>query len=84
MKYTYHCVNLPIYEKYILILLDAIMTTTEQNMDHTGSDIPNYPGGINDDAPYFDEGATDMDEAMPLDDAENPQEILSDCLKKFA
>ena len=60
------------------------MTTTEQNMDHSGSNIPNYPDGMNDEAPYFDEGATDMEEAMPLDDPENPQEILSDCLKRFA
>ena len=60
------------------------MTSTEQKMDHSGSDITGYTGGLNDEAPYFDEGGGDVDETMPVDDTENPQEILSDCLKKFA
>ena len=62
------------------------MATTGQKMDHSGSELQGYPGGLNDDAPYFDEGVgggTEVDEAMPLDDVENPQEILTDCLKRF-
>ena len=59
------------------------MTTTEQKMDHSGSDIAGYSSNLNDEPPYFDEGGTDVDDAMPLDETENPQEILTDCLKRF-
>ena len=59
------------------------MTTTEQKMDLSGSDLTDYQSGLNDEPPYFDEGGTDVDEAMPIDDSQNPQEILTDCLKSF-
>ena len=45
------------------------MTTTEQKMDHSGSDIAGYSSNLNDEPPYFDEGGTDVEESMPLDDA---------------
>lgn len=59
------------------------MTTTDQKMDLSGSDLTDYQSGLNDEPPYFDEGGTDVDEAMPIDDSQNPQEILTDCLKSF-